>query len=434
MAYQRKKQKKLDYIKNPLDYSEIKLKTEDLDEWQKEVFDYWGNIGIRAGRQVGKSFAMAKKAAQAVLKFPGIKILITASSERQAMYLYEKVQIELAFATTQDIYSENPTMRKTRLKNGSEIYCLPVGQNADLIRGLTIDVWIPDEAAFINRQVYMTITPMLWISKKEKGMGWIWALSTPFGKEGFFYEIFQDDSFKTWHISSLDCDRIPKDTLEKWRLTFTRVEYAQEVLGDFIEEVSRLFSEELLNNCWTKEIDLNNCYNKILGVDVARFGIDLNAFVSSTENGKKIKIYHGEVTERKSIYETYTKINMLDEKEHYKKIIVDEGGVGGGLVDFLIRKYKDKIIGINNAKRSEKIKKGIIKEDLYSHAVVLMESGKVEILDNAELFNSLRSVQYEIKDGKINIFTRNGNNHLAEAFVRAIWPQGKNLNSFVIGF
>lgn len=431
MAYQRKK-KSIDYIKNPLDYSGIEIKTDDLDAWQKEVFDYYGNIGIRAGRQVGKSFAMAKKAAQAALKFAGIKILITASSERQAMFLYEKIQIELNFATSMNIYSENPTMRKTRLKNGSEIYCLPVGQNADLIRGLTIDVWIPDEAAFINRQVYMTITPMLWISKKERGMGWIWALSTPFGKEGFFYELFQDKEFKTWHVSSLDCDRIPKETLEKWKNTFSPVEYAQEVLGEFIDEVSRLFPEDLLNECFQDQVNIYLIKN--LGVDVARFGKDVNGFVEATIKDENITIPYAEETKQQSIDKTFEKIVEMDEKKDYRRIILDEGGVGGGLVDFLTAKLKSKIIGINNASRSinnETGRKKLIKEDLYSNAIMLMRLGRIKMKRNQELYNSLASVQFSDDGENLKIFGRN--THLAEAFVRAVW-ETKNLNIFVYGF
>lgn len=431
MGYGARK-KKQDYIVNPDDLSYLRLKTDELDVWQKEVYEYEGNIGLRAGRQVGKSYIMAKKVAQTLLKYSGIKILITAASERQAMYLYEKVHTELRFATERNIFAETPTMRRTVLKNGSEVYCLPVGQSGDLIRGLTLDIWVPDESAFINRQVYVAITPMLWISKKEKNMGWIWALSTPFGKEGFFYEIFQDPDFKCWKISSEECARIPKETLVKWKKDFSAVEYAQEVLGDFIDEVSRLFPEELLNESFFDEVEVYE--TKDLGIDVARFGADSNAFVTATFKDNLITIPFAELTKQKDIYETYLKVSVMELQNHYRKIKIDEGGVGGGLVDFLKNKFHSKIIGINNASRAESSdgrRKKIMKEDLYSNAIMLMRDKKIKIKKNIELYNSLVSTQFKYVDDNLVIFSRD--NHLAEAFVRAIWKP-KNLNIFVLGF
>lgn len=422
----------MDYLTNPQDLSYLELKTDELDSWQKEVYEYEGNIGLRAGRQVGKSYIIAKKVAKTALKYSKLKILITASSERQAMYLYEKVHQELRFATNENIFAETPTMRRTTLKNGSEIYCLPVGQSGDLIRGLTLDIWVPDESAFINRQVYVAITPMLWISKKERGMGWIWALSTPFGKEGFFYDIFQDKDFKCWHISSENCDRIPKDVLEKWKRDFSHVEYAQEVLGEFIDEVSRMFAEDLLDKCFFHDVEIYEI--KTLGIDVARYGEDLNAFVEATRRDKKITIPHAEETRQQGIHETFKKVCDMEEEKKYKRIIIDEGGIGGGLVDFLIEKFKSKILGINNASRavsSDGRRKKIIKEDLYSNAIMLMKEGRVKIKKNVELYNSLASVQFTYKDDTLKIGGRN--THLAEAFVRALW-ETKGLNIFVYGF
>lgn len=434
MGYTKKKAKK-DLIRNPTDLSYINLKTDELDEWQKEVMNYWGNFAIRAGRQVGKSYITAKKAAQFALKHNGVKILLSASSERQAMFLYEKITYELRFCTDENVFAETPTMRRTILKNGSEIYCLPVGLTGDLIRGLTLDVWIPDECAYINRQVFVAVTPMLWISKKEKGMGWIWALSTPCGKQGNFYQMFNDPTFKTWHISSLECGRIPKDELEKWKKDFTKIQYAQEVLGEFIEEVSRLFQEEVLEKCFKDKVSIYE--NKFLGIDVARYGADKNAFVIATEQNKKISVTLSITTERKSIFETFKKVEELERENEFNKILIDDAGVGGGLTDFLIEKFKNKIVGINNASKrvdyEGKRGKGILKQDLYSNALLILEQGDIEILKDDELYSSLAHIQFEYDGEKIKIYGKDS--HLAEAFVRALWgAKNKDLNSFVFYF
>src|SRR3990172_6114334 len=92
---------KRDYEQNPMDLSGLNVPREidrcPLDNWQVEVLDYWGDIAVRKGRQVGCSSIMAKKAAVCALKYPGFHILVSASSERQAAYIFEKIKFELKF-------------------------------------------------------------------------------------------------------------------------------------------------------------------------------------------------------------------------------------------------------------------------------------------------------------------------------------------------
>ena len=55
-----------------------------LDSWQKEVLDYQGNILLCTGRQVGKTFIMARKCAKYMLEHRGSKIIIVSLTEDQA--------------------------------------------------------------------------------------------------------------------------------------------------------------------------------------------------------------------------------------------------------------------------------------------------------------------------------------------------------------
>ena len=69
--------------------------------------------------------------------------------------------------------------------------------------------------------------------------------------------------------------------------------------------------------------------------------------------------------------------------------------------------------------------------DLYMNLLELMERGEIHLLDDAEIFLSLKSVQYEYLDsGKVHIF---GNDkHCADALVRAAHcSKGKSLNPFI---
>ena len=64
----------------------------------------------------------------------------------------------------------------------------------------------------------------------------------------------------------------------------------------------------------------------------------------------------------------------------------------------------------------------------------LMERGEIHLLDDAEIFLSLKSVQYEYLDsGKVHLFSND--KHCADALVRAAHiSKGKNLNIWISYF
>ena len=185
------------------------------DHWQKKVLEHKGNITIRAGRQVGKSEVISEKALRFAVDNPGTVTLIIAASQRQSGLLFEKVR---GRADAEGVaLAEKPTLTRIVLTNGSRVYSLPAGRTAYSIRGYTIDLLIADEAAYIPETVWLAVTPMLAVSSKTRGFGWIITISTPFGKGGYFFNTFTDKDFLSIHVSSEDCKRIDPSFLKKER-------------------------------------------------------------------------------------------------------------------------------------------------------------------------------------------------------------------------
>ena len=54
----------------------------NLDKWQQDVLDCEGNICVRTGRQVGKSFVVSMKAAVYAIENKKKTVMIIASVER----------------------------------------------------------------------------------------------------------------------------------------------------------------------------------------------------------------------------------------------------------------------------------------------------------------------------------------------------------------
>lgn len=420
-------------IENKLLFCEEKLGIK-LDSWQKEILEEEKNIAIRAGRQVGKSLAVSMKASFYALENDNKTVLIVAASQRQASLLFEKVK-SFFVEHFPDTILEEPTITRLRLKNKTTIYSLPAGRTGYAIRGFSIDLLIADEAAFISESVWLALIPMLAVTR-----GKIILLSTPWGKGGFFWKCFGDNDFRQFHIKSTDCKRIPESFIEKQRSELSKLEFAQEYLGEFIEEYTQFFPTILIRErCnieeWSKEnYKRENTY--FLGVDVARYGGDENAFVvSELDNDKNIKIVHIETTSRISTTDTIGRVLKLDEEFKFRNIYVDDAGIGGGVTDVLIEKLGRKIKGINNSKKSidkeglRKIK--ILKEDLYSNVLVLMEQGRLKIIDTPEVKRSLASVQFEYTaEKRLKIYGKY--THITEALVRSCWCiKDKSLNIYI---
>lgn len=407
-----------------------------LEPWQKEIIKEKGNVVVRSGRQAGKSTAISIKAGDFAMNNEQKRVLIIASVERQAHLLFEKV---LAYVQAKNKHrikmgKHRPTKSRLRLKNGSEILSLPTGLSGSGIRGFTIDLLIADEAAFIPEDVWTAVTPMLAITR-----GKIILLSTPFGREGYFYRAFGDDSFKKFHVSSEDCPRRDDNFLKMEKERMTKLEYAQEYLGEFIDELTQFFPSDLIKKCMLlkRHSNFNKNSRKYLGVDIARMGKDESTFeILDFENPKKIKQLENYITTKTKITDTIREIQELHKQYDFKKIYIDDGGLGVSVYDHLIEQDETKrvVVGINNASRPldriKKRKKKLLKEDLYNNLLRLMEQGKIELLNDENIYLSLKSIQFDYTgDGNLKIFGRYS--HICEGLIRAAWgTTDKSLNIY----
>lgn len=418
----------------------------ELDEWQKKILATKGNICICSGRQVGKSTVISIDAGEYAIKNPNKTIMIISAVERQALLLFEKVLAHIYNNYKSYIKKgkDKPTKHTLKLGNGSVIHCLPTGDSGFGIRGYTIDRLYADEAHFIKEDVWAAVTPMLATTGGD-----IVLLSTPFGTEGYFHRCFHDKNFTAFHISTEDVAEARKEPQRKRLLEFladeklrmTKLQYQQEYLGLFVGGIQRFFPDELIDKCCiskTSDICFLNIMqsDRFMGVDIARMGGDETVLTSFNRiKRKRLKMFDLDITTQTMLTETTRLILHKDNQYNYKKIYLDDGGLGVGVYDPLLEnsQTKRKVIGINNAKRSIDEKDGktrtkvLLKEDLYNNLKVLMENNNIELFDSPEIKQSLRSIQFEYYQGSMRIY---GNySHIVEAMIRAAWSmKDKSLN------
>ena len=262
-------------------------------------------------------------------------------------------------------------------------------------------------------------------------MGFLVLLSTPFGRGGYFYDSFTDKDFESFHVSSEKCRRIPAEFLRKEKLRMSKVEYAQEYLGEFVEDWNQFFPTDLIKKCmtfmeWSKTKDATPGGAFYLGQDLARYGGDEVAYVIVEESNKKLKAVKTITRARVSTTQTVGETGVINDKWKFKRIFTDSGGLGGPVLDQLQEQLgKRTVVGLDNSTKGIQVKGEekrvkILKEDLYSHTLMLMETGKLELINDLDLLKSMKSIVFEYtSDKNIKIF---GNySHLTEALVRACW-------------
>jgi len=412
-----------------------------LDKWQENVLKTQGHMAICAGRQVGKSTIISQDAGEFALNNPNKTIMVIAAVERSALLLFEKVldyiynKDKFQIKTGKDkktgkVY--RPTKHTLNLKNGSTIHCLPTGDSGYGIRGYTIDRLYADEAAFIKEEVWAAVTPMLATTGGD-----IVLLSTPMGIDNYFYRMFHNDNFTSFHINAEDIAENREEPQRTYlmrhqkeeRERMTKLQYQQEYLGKFVGGIQRLFSDELINKCCqiTKSESYGK-YNRFLGIDIARMGGDETVLCSVNRiTRNNIKMIDLTIPDPQSLTDTARLILHKDRQFNYKKIYIDAIGIGAGVYDILFddRQTRLKVVSMKASKKTfdrEQGKKDYRKTttdkiDWYNNLIILMEKGEIELFDDPRVRHSLRTMQISFENGVDKIFGTY--DHIADAIAFA---------------
>jgi hypothetical protein len=213
------------------------------DPWQAEVLRSSSHQHLLlCTRQGGKSTATAALAVwEAVYHAPAL-ILLLSPSLRQSQELFKKV-VEFYTALNRPVAAKEESALRLELANGSRIIALP-GTSAT-IRGYSgVRLLIIDEAAQVDDALYLAVRPMLAVSG-----GKLVALSTPFGKRGFFFETFENGGaeWERHKVTAYDlAPRISREFLEEERRAMPPYFFDQEYLCKFTETIDQVFAYDLI--------------------------------------------------------------------------------------------------------------------------------------------------------------------------------------------
>jgi hypothetical protein len=173
------------------------------DRWQRDLLLAGDRqVLLNCSRQSGKSTTVAALALYTALFRRNALVLLLSPSLRQSTEIFRKV-LEADNAIGRPLPTTYRSQLRLEFINGARIICLPGRE--DTIRSFGgVRLLVLDEAARIPDDLYAAVRPMLAISH-----GRLIALSTPFGRRGWFYREWTGaGTWKRVHVTWRDCPRI----------------------------------------------------------------------------------------------------------------------------------------------------------------------------------------------------------------------------------
>lgn len=212
----------------------------DLDPWQCDVLrSLRRQKALNVTRQGGKSTVAAVKALHKAEYEEGSLTLLLAPTERQSGELFRKVREVYAAAPGLSRLSNLSALRM-EFQNGSRIVALPGKE--ETIRGFSgVALLVVDEASRVSDALYNSVRPMLAVSGGE-----IALLSTPWGKQGFFFDVWEKGGpeWERTMVTAYQCPRIPREWLELERQMLGEFWFDQEYCCVFQDNTSAVFRYE----------------------------------------------------------------------------------------------------------------------------------------------------------------------------------------------
>ena len=207
------------------------------DPWQQQVLgSKQDRLLLLATRQAGKSTVSAALALHTALVRPRSPVLILSPSTRQSGELFRKV-LDLFNGLGRPMAVIAESALRIEFSNGSRVLSLP-STEATVRCFSGVSLLVIDEAARVPDALYFAVRPMLAVSK-----GRMVALSTPFGKRGWFHDEWHGEG--TWQrvkITAPECPRIEPAFLAEERRALGERWFRQEYLCSFEEVIDAVFA------------------------------------------------------------------------------------------------------------------------------------------------------------------------------------------------
>ncbi len=331
------------YRKRPLAFMRDVLRVKPTDQQIRLIESATKEdcrVAVKSATATGKTAALCWLTFYYLICYTDVRILITAPTSGQLHRVYRAELVKWWNGMNpmfKDFYEILSTKVFIKGKRETQFVDLVTGtvENKESFAGLHGDkvVLMVDEASALPDEIFDTLYGTL-----SSGSTAFILVSNPVRNSGKFYDLFQT-SPPRWDLmtfTSYDSPNVDKDWIEE------TIEYYGEesdfvkmrIQGEFpVVSFAQFFPTDLVQKAIDRRITEQEYhhYERVLGVDVARFGDDSSVIID--RQGPKIhniEIYKGIDTSvlASRVIEVYT-------KHRYSGIFIDGIGIGAGVVDQL---------------------------------------------------------------------------------------------------
>ena len=233
---------------NPVAFAREALRFEP-DAKQSQVLTTNCRRGLlNCTRQWGKSTITALKAVHRAIFAPESMTLVVSPSERQSREFLRKAKT-FTRRLGLPVRGDGDNDVSLQLPNGSRLVGIPGKE--ETVRGFSaVGLLLIDEAARVGEDLYNSVTPMLAV-----GDGDLWLMSTPYGKRGFFWEVWNKGSGWTRvSVPATECPRISRRFLDDERTRMGERWFRQEYLCEFTEARDQIFRDDFIERAFTDRV------------------------------------------------------------------------------------------------------------------------------------------------------------------------------------
>lgn len=344
-------------------------------------------------RQCGMSTVVAAEAVRDAVD--GKTTVLASASERQSRELMRrclKLLPLVAAASGGAIRVEKETAELVELSTGGRVLSVPA--SAATVQGYAATV-VLDEAAWMPNadELWQALAPSITAAREHR----ISVLSTPRGRDGLFYRLWNSADPARWRRHRITIDdaiaggcRIQRDELRAaiadestWRACY---------LCEFIDEQYALLPYDLLRARTDESLPYHADLGRLRGTVYAGYDVgrrrDLSvlALVEPTPQGL---VSRGFVELRQAPFDVQEKLlaDLLG-RSNVARLCLDASGLGLQLAESLVRRFGGRVEPVTFTLP--------VKEDLASRMLAVFQKGEIHIPDHPALLADLHSVQREL--------------------------------------
>lgn len=209
--------------------------------WQRQILESkCDKIIVLCARQTGKSLACAALALRTMLLEAPALVLVVSPSDRQSGEFVRKAKGFFYSLRGPEIPAAvADSTLQLHLANGSRLIGLPDSEGT--VRCFSqVNLIFFEEASRVPDSLYHTCTPMLAASQGRRV-----ALSTAFGRVGWFYQTWDHDlDWQRFSITADQCPHFTKEFLEGERSKMPDRWFQQEYFNAFLDPLDSVFRAE----------------------------------------------------------------------------------------------------------------------------------------------------------------------------------------------